>query len=393
MTVNFKKEADLLADWLTEIRRDFHRFPEPSFGEVRTAKIISEFLEEWGYSVSSVGRTGVKGVLRGEPGTKAVAVRADMDGLPIGEETGAEYASSYPGMMHACGHDIHMACALGAAKMLAEARKKGALSGTVVMLFQPAEEINQGAAAIIKEGALTDPDVNMIFGLHNHPSYPAGTIVVKEGPMMAAVDTLKMRISGTGSHGAIPHMSADPVVAAASVVMNLQTVVSRNVDPQDSAVLSFGTVRGGTADNVIPEHIEMTGTIRSFLPEVRDSLHERIARIAASVAEGLGCRAEVEIRRDLPAVSNDEASYSCCIRAAQIAAGAEKIIPATPSMGGEDFALFQQVIPGCMFWLGVGNEAIGAVHPWHSPKFTADETALPVGAAVLAQAAFIALGE
>ena len=391
MTPDFRKEADRLSEWLTEVRRDFHRFPELSFKETRTAKIISNYLEEWGYSVSSIGGTGVKGVLKGEPGSRTVALRADMDALPIGEETGADFASSCPGVMHACGHDIHMACALGAAKMLAGAQKEGMLTGSVVMLFQPAEELNQGAAAILKDGALANPDVDMIFGLHNHPTYPAGTIVVKEGPMMAAVDTLRMRITGTGSHGAIPHMSADPVVAAASVIMNLQTVVSRNVDPQDAAVISFGTVRGGTADNVIPERIDMTGTVRSFRPEVRDALHKRIARIAASVAEGLGCRAEVEIRRDLPAVSNDEASYSCCIRAAQTAAGEEKIIPATPSMGGEDFALFQQVIPGCMFWLGVGNEAIGAVHPWHSPKFTADETALPTGAATLAQAAFIAM--
>lgn len=392
MTPDFRKEADLLAGWLTEVRRDFHRFPEESFEETRTAAKISGLLREWGYEVSAVGKTGVKGVLRGVPGSKTIAIRADMDALPVTEETGLAFASAVPGMMHACGHDIHMTCALGAARMLAEAGKNDTLPGSVVMLFQPAEELNLGAAAIIRDGALADPKVDMIFGLHNHPSYPAGTVVVKEGPMMAAVDTLKIRITGRGSHGAIPHMSADPIVAAASVVMNLQTVVSRNTDPQDSAVLSFGTVRGGTADNVIPEIIEMTGTVRSFRPEVRDALHRRIGEIAYSTAAALGCGAEVGIRRDLPAVINDGASYSCCVRAARTAAGEDKIITATPSMGGEDFALFQELIPGCMFWLGVGNEAIGAVYPWHSPRFIADESALPVGAAALAQAAFIAAG-
>ncbi|NLK19445.1 MAG: amidohydrolase, partial [Synergistaceae bacterium] len=272
MTPDFRKEADLLAGWLTEVRRDFHRFPEESFGETRTAAKISGFLQEWGYEVTAAGGTGVKGVLRGVPGSKTVAVRADMDALPVTEETGLEFASAIPGMMHACGHDIHITCALGAARMLAGAAKGGAFSGSIVMLFQPAEELNLGAAAMIKDGVLADPKVDMIFGLHNHPSYPAGTVVVKEGPMMAAVDTLKIRITGRGSHGAIPHMAADPIVAAASVVMNLQTAVSRNTDPQDPAVVSFGTVQGGTANNVIPETVEMTGTFRSFRHEVRDAL-------------------------------------------------------------------------------------------------------------------------
>ena len=392
MTPDFRKEADLLAGWLTEVRRDFHRFPEESFGETRTAAKISGFLQEWGYEVTAAGGTGVKGVLRGVPGSKTVAVRADMDALPVTEETGLEFASAIPGMMHACGHDIHITCALGAARMLAGAAKGGAFSGSIVMLFQPAEELNLGAAAMIKDGVLADPKVDMIFGLHNHPSYPAGTVVVKEGPMMAAVDTLKIRITGRGSHGAIPHMAADPIVAAASVVMNLQTAVSRNTDPLESAVVSFGTVQGGTANNVIPETVEMTGTVRSFRHEVRDALHRRISEIASSTAAALGCGAEVNIRRDLPAVINDGASYACCIRSASMEAGEDKIVTAAPSMGGEDFALFQELIPGCMFWLGVGNEAIGAVYPWHSPRFIADESALPVGAATLARAAYIAAG-
>ena len=388
--MNFADRAAELSGWMVDVRRDLHRNPELSFREERTGGIVAAFLEEWGYRVRRVGGTGVHGFLEGTPGAPVIAIRADMDALPVQENTGLEFASTCPGIMHACGHDIHAACALGAARMLAEAKKDGSFAGGVVMLFQPAEEINKGAEAILRDGALADPPAAMIFGLHNHPAYPARSVVLKEGPLMAAVDTLKVRILGVGSHGAIPHRSADPVVAAASVVMNLQTIVSRNVDPLEAAVISFGTVHGGVANNVIPEDVELTGTVRSFRPEVRDALHARIETVAASVATGLGCRAEVNIRRDLPAVTNDAISYACCFRAASEIVGTGGIVQATPSMGGEDFALYQNRIPGCLFWLGVGNEGIGAVHPWHSPKFVADESAIPVGAAVLAQSVVVA---
>ena len=388
--MNFAARAAELSGWMVDVRRDLHRNPELSFREERTGGIVAAFLEEWGYRVRRVGGTGVHGFLEGTPGAPVIAIRADMDALPVQENTGLEFASTCPGIMHACGHDIHAACALGAARMLAEAKKDGSFAGGVVMLFQPAEEINKGAEAILRDGALADPPAAMIFGLHNHPAYPARSVVLKEGPLMAAVDTLKVRILGVGSHGAIPHRSADPVVAAASVVMNLQTIVSRNVDPLEAAVISFGTVHGGVANNVIPEDVELTGTVRSFRPEVRDALHARIETVAASVATGLGCRAEVDIRRDLPAVTNDARSYACCFRAASEIVGTGGIVQATPSMGGEDFALYQARVPGCLFWLGVGNEGIGAVHPWHSPKFVADESAIPVGAAVLAQSVVVA---
>ncbi len=387
----FSERAAQLSGWMVDVRRDLHRNPELSFKEERTGGIVAGFLKEWGYRIRRVGGTGVHGFLEGTPGAPVVAIRADMDALPVQENTGLEFASTCPGIMHACGHDIHTACALGAARMLAEAKNEGSFAGGVVMLFQPAEEINKGAEAILRDGALADPPVTMIFGLHNHPAYPARSVVLKEGPMMAAVDTLKIRILGVGSHGAIPHRSADPVVAAASVVMNLQTIVSRNVDPLEAAVISFGTVHGGAANNVIPEEVELTGTVRSFRPEIRDALHARIETVAGSVATGLGCRAEVTIRRDLPAVRNDARSYDCCFRAASDVVGTSGIVQATPSMGGEDFALYQDRIPGCMFWLGVGNEGIGAVHPWHSPKFVADESAIPVGAAVLAQSVVVAM--
>lgn len=389
--MNFAARSAGLSGWMVDVRRDLHRNPELSLKEERTGGIVAAFLEEWGYRIRRVGGTGVHGFLEGAPGAPVIAIRADIDALPVQENTGLEFASACPGIMHACGHDIHTACALGAARMLAEAKREGGFSGGVVMLFQPAEELNKGAEALLRDGALDDPHVTMIFGLHNHPAYPARSVVLKEGPIMAAVDMLKIRILGVGSHGAIPHLSADPVVAAASVVLNLQTIVSRNVDPLDAAVITIGKVHGGAANNVIPEDVELNGTVRSFRPEVRDALHARIETVAASVATGLGCRAVVEIRRDLPAVTNDARSYACCFRAASEVVGTNGIIQATPSMGGEDFALYQGRIPGCMFWLGVGNEGIGAVHPWHSPKFVADESAIPVGAAVLAQSVVVAM--
>ncbi|HCL79161.1 MAG TPA: amidohydrolase, partial [Synergistaceae bacterium] len=213
----------------------------------------------------------------------------------------------------------------------------------------------------------------------------------REGAQMAAVDTLKIAVQGRGSHGAIPHESNDPFPAVASLIMNLQTIVSRNMDPQEPAVLSFGSIHGGAANNVIPEHIALTGTIRSFSPEARDLLHERVREIAQGTAEAFRCPIHVDIRRDLPAVLNDPLSYRCCVQAAKDIVGAERVVSPVPSMGGEDFALFQQIVPGCMFWLGVRNETIDARYPWHSPRFTADESALPVGAAVLARSAVLAM--
>lgn len=388
--MNYRERARELAGWMISLRRDIHLHPELSFHEERTGQIAASLLEEWGFQVRRAAGTGIAAFLPGR-GEKTVAVRADMDALPIQEETGLDFASSRPGVMHACGHDLHVACALGAARMLSEKNREEGLGGGVLLLLQPAEEINRGAGAMIRDGVLDDRPVDMIFGLHNHPFYPAGTVVLREGAFMAAVDTLKITIRGTGSHGAMPHRSADPILAAASVIMNLQSVVSRNVDPQEAAVVSFGTLSGGTADNVIPGEVVMTGTMRSFSREVRELVHGRVQSVSEHAAAGLGCCAEVEIRRDLPVVLNDSAAYRHCLRAAREIVGEEGVLSGTPSMGGEDFSLFQERIPGCLFWLGVGNPSLGAVHPWHSPRFTADESAIHIGAAILAMAAQLAL--
>lgn len=386
----FREQSAACAGELVTLRRDLHRHPELSFQEERTAAVVASRLEALGFTVRrGVGGTGVVGLLEGSAPGPVVALRADMDALPVQEETGLPFASSVPGRMHACGHDLHTTCVLGAATLLASVRHL--LKGTVLVLFEPAEELNQGAAAMIRDGALASPKPDMIFGLHNHPEYPAGSIAVKEGPLMAAVDTLRLHIRGKGGHGALPHRDRDPIVAAASVIMNLQTLVSRETDPLAAAVVSFGTITGGTANNVIPDTVELTGTVRSFSPEVRAALTEGIRRVAGHTTTALGCTGDVTLRHDLPPVLNHPEATHLVRESALALAGPSAVVEPTPSMGGEDFALFQEQIPGCFFWLGVGNPDLGAIHPWHSPLFRADETSLPLGSSVLALAAWNAL--
>ena len=385
-----KQDSEDLLPVLIDLRRDFHRHPELSFREFRTAGRVASILRELGMEVrEKVGGTGVIGLLRGPEGP-SVALRADMDALPVTEKTGLPFASETEGMMHACGHDIHTACLLGAAMLLAS--RRDSLPGTVKFLFQPAEEINRGAKAMIEDGALGCPVPEMIFGLHNHPELPAGTVGVREGALMASVDTISVRITGKGGHGALPHRDIDPIAGAAAVISALQTVVSRSVDPREPAVVSLGTIHGGTANNVIPETVEMTGTVRTFSEEVRGAMEGMIRRVVENTAAGLGCRGELVYRCDLPPVVNRPEPTEIARLAVKTVVGADALLTPVPSMGGEDFALFQEKIPGCFLWLGVGNPEAGAVYPWHSPFFAADESSLSAGAAVLAQSALLALG-
>jgi len=384
-----KQDSEDLLPVLIDLRRDFHRHPELSFREFRTAGRVASILRELGMEVrEKVGGTGVIGLMRGREGP-SVALRADMDALPVTERTGLPFASETEGMMHACGHDIHTACLLGAAMLLAS--RRDSLPGTVKFLFQPAEEINRGARAMIEDGALESPVPEMIFGLHNHPELPAGTVGVREGALMASVDTISVRITGKGGHGALPHRNIDPIAGAAAVISALQTVVSRSVDPREPAVVSLGTIHGGTANNVIPETVEMTGTVRTFSEEVRGAMEGMIRRVVENTAAGLGCRGELVYRCDLPPVANSPEPTEIARLAVKSVVGADALLTPAPSMGGEDFALFQEKIPGCFLWLGVGNLEEEAVYPWHSPFFAADERSLPVGAAVLARSALLAL--
>jgi len=243
---------------------------------------------------------------------------------------------------------------------------------------------------MIDDGVLENPNVSMIFGLHNNPEIPVGKVGLKEGPLMAAVDSTFITVIGQGGHAAYPHRVIDPIVCASSIVMNLQTIVSRNVDPQKSAVISFGSINGGMANNVIPDEVKLAGTVRTFDEGLRDSIEGWMKRTVEHTASGLGCKVEFNYRRDLPPVVNHPEATKIALWAAQKVFGEDGIILPTPSMGGEDFALYQKKVPGCYFWLGVGNPDIDAVHPWHSPHFKADEEAFPLGAALLALSALIA---
>jgi amidohydrolase len=379
-----------MSEELGALRRDFHQFPELSFKEFETARKIAIYMKELGYEVKeNVGKTGVVALLKGAKENPTVALRADMDALPVKEMTGLSYASKNDGVMHACGHDLHITCALGAAKILASFKDN--LQGNIKILFQPAEEINMGAKAMIDDGALEDPKVSMIFGLHNNPEIPVGKVGIKEGPLMAAVDSTFLTVKGRGGHAAYPHRVIDPIVCASSIVMNLQTIVSRSVDPQKAAVISFGSINGGMANNVIPDEVKLAGTVRTFDEKLRNMIEGLMKRTAEHTASSLGCEVEFNYRRDLPPVINHPNATEIVTKAALEVFGKDGIVKPIPSMGGEDFALYQKIVPGCYFWLGVGNPDIDAVHPWHSPHFKADEDSLWRGAALFAVSVVIAL--
>lgn len=389
MTLNNGSKGNL-DDKLAEIFHNLHRHPELSFKEEKTSSFIAGYLRNLGYEVTEgIARTGVIGTLKGKKAGPVVALRADMDALPVTEETGLPYRSENKGVMHACGHDVHITCALGAAGILA--KKKDDMNGTAVLIFQPAEEINLGAKEVAASGIFEKEHIDLIFGLHNQPEVPAGKIAIKEGPLMAAVDRIEITVTGKGGHGGIPHRNIDPVVATGSVITGLQSIVSRNVNPLEAAVISIGTLHGGTANNVIPDSVEMTGTVRTFTPEVRAMMEPKIKQIVENCAAAFGCKGKAKYIYELPAVINPPLPTGIVRSAASKIVGDENIVEPTPTTGGEDFAVFQEKVPGCFFWLGVGNPDKGAVHPWHSPQFTIDEKALAIGTEVMAETVLEAL--
>jgi amidohydrolase len=367
---------------MVALRRDLHAHPELAWSEERTPQKVAEFLR--GLALRRVARTGLLATLPGPPG-RTVLLRADMDALPLQEQSTAAYASKVAGVMHACGHDGHVAVAAAAARLCA-ARQ---LPGTVRFVFQPAEEGEGGAQAVIADGALDGADC--VLGIHIWNELPVGTIGVKDGPLMAAVDRLKIVVHGRGGHGGKPHRSADPVVAAAHVVVALQTVVAREVSPQQSAVVTIGAVHGGQAFNVIPDEVTLTGTIRTFDAALRRSMPERIRRIAEGVAAGLQCRAEVEVRTGNPPVVNHPGVAEIARRAAARVVGEEGVVVPEPTMGGEDMALYFEKTPGCFVFVGGANPERGLDQPHHSPRFDFDEQALAIGAEFLVQVAEEAL--
>jgi amidohydrolase len=312
-------------------------------------------------------------------------LRFDMDALPITEETGAEYASEIPGVMHACGHDAHTAVGLTVARMLHNYRDQ--LAGTIKFVFQPAEEGLGGAERMVKEGVLQNPTPAVALGLHVWNEKPLGWVGIGSGPVMAAGEVFDIRIIGKGGHGALPQLAVDPVAAAAQVISSLQTIVSRNVAPLDTAVVSACSIHGGDAFNVIPPHVDIKGTIRTFKPETREMVIRRFYEIIDSVSAAMGCKAEREVRLMTPAVINDKAIAEKVLKAARELLPAATIDTEDKTMGSEDMAYFLREVPGCFFFVGSANQETGKNAPHHHPKFDIDEDVLPKAAALMASAA------
>jgi amidohydrolase len=378
---------DVLArrEQLVALRRALHAEPELAYRERRTAERVAACLAGSGLALrTGLAGTGVLASVRGGEG-RSVLLRVDMDALPIQEQSGAPYASRAAGVMHACGHDGHTAIGCVAAQLLAQRR----LPGEVRVLFQPAEEGEGGAQAMLAEGVMDG--VELVLGIHLWNELPVGTLGVKPGPLMAAVDRLQIAVRGRGGHGGMPHRAADPVVAAAHVVVALQSVVARQLPPGTPAVLTIGAIHGGQAFNVIPDEVVLTGTLRSFDPALRAALPERIRGLAAGVAEGLGCRAEVTVRPGNPPVVNDARVAELARRAAQRVVGEANVVLPEPTMGGEDMAVYFERAPGAFVFVGSGNPARGLDQPHHSPRFDFDEDALAVGCEFLLEAAAEAL--
>ncbi|RPH60019.1 MAG: amidohydrolase, partial [Chloroflexi bacterium] len=369
------------------LRRDFHLHPELGFKEIRTAGIVAKELQALGLEVTTgVGQTGVVALIEGGQPGPTILLRADMDALPIVEQTGAEYASQNPGVMHACGHDGHTAVLLTVARMLHAIRDE--LPGTVKLVFQPAEEGDGGAEGMIADGVLENPKVDLALGLHVWNEQPVGWLGLAAGPTMAGTEIFKVRVSGKGGHGAIPHLAVDPVLAGAQIVTALQSIVSRNVAPLKAAVVSVTTFHGGEAFNVIPPFVELTGTIRTFDLEVRELVLRRFDEIVRGVAQSLGCAAEIEHIRMTPALINDPGTTQIALEVAQRIFPASQIATSGPlTMGGEDFAFMLEKVPGLFMFVGSANAEKGLDYGHHHPKFDFDETALPRAAALMAATA------
>lgn len=383
--IDYFAEANALKEELIACRRDLHQFPELAFEEYRTAGIVAETLKGLGLEVQTgVGKTGVVAVLDGATDGPTVLVRADMDALPVYEENSTEYISHAEGKMHACGHDGHTAIGLGVAKVLTKYRDQ--IAGRIKFVFQPAEEIAGGAKAMIADGVLQDPRPDVSLGLHLWNVLPVGEIGVADGPTMAGSSDFKITITGRGGHGAQPHSTIDPVVCAAQMVTAFQSIVARNVNPADTAVVSVTTIHTGHAHNVIPSYAEMTGTLRAFKVEVRDLISRRLEEVARGIAQAMGCEVEVKINHlTIPVVNNPEVGARVRKKFAGLV-GEEHLRLDTRTMGGEDMAFFMDDIPGMFFFVGSANDERGLNYGHHHPRFDFDEDALPVGVALLTAA-------
>ena len=373
--------AKSVHEWMIGIRRELHQHPELGYELHETSRLVRAKLDELGISYRfPVAETGIVATL-GTGEAPCVALRADMDALPIHEEADVPFRSRVDGRMHACGHDCHTAMLLGAAKLLKE--RESELKGTVRLLFQPAEEGGAGGERMCQEGALADPGVQRVFGLHVWPFIATGTVGSRAGTFMAATSTVAITVTGKGGHAAFPHVAIDPVMTASKIVCELQTIISREVDPLHSGVVSITGIHGGEAHNVIPPSVRMFGTLRSLSTSGLEYIKERVTQIATLVAAANRCEAHVEFpERDYPATVNDAYLWSVAQELGQELLGEGTVHELQPVMGGEDFAFYAEQVPGCFVAVGMRNEELGAIYSVHHPRFKADEAALPTGTAL-----------
>ncbi len=388
---DFLAAAQRRAGRLVELRRTIHANPELAFEEYETSALAQKVLEELNIEMrTNVAKTGVVGLLRGGRAgddARCVALRGDMDALPIHEDTGLEFSSRNAGKMHACGHDSHTTMALGAAMILSDLREE--IPGNVKFLFQPSEEkLPGGASVMIADGALENPTVDAVFGQHVAPMVPAGAVGFYPGMMMASADEIYITIRGKSGHAAMPQLSVDPIVAASELVLALQKVVSRTLDPFRPGVLTIGKIEGGSATNIIPEEVKLEGTLRAMDEEWRRAAHKKIEDIVKGVCQGNGTEYDLRIELGYPALNNDPWATHFAQDAAREMLGPRAVFDAPPMMGAEDFAYYLEKVPGTFWWIGAGTAEQGCTAGLHNPRFTIDESILPVGSALMAWVAY-----
>ncbi len=378
MENSLRKNIDGMKDWLVEIRREIHMRPELGFEEFETANLVCKWLEKFGLKVKKgMAKTGLVGLLEGKSPGKTVAIRADMDALPLDEANSVPYASKIKGKMHACGHDAHVAILLGVAKYFSPLKDR--VRGNIKWIFQPAEEGGAGGRVMAEEGVLENPKVDAIFGAHVFPFLAVGRVGFYEKEGLAATDRFTIKIIGKGGHAASPHVTKDPILAAGHLINQIHSIVSRNINPLESGVITIGKVQGGTAFNIIPDEVELLGTVRSLNAQVREELKLRLEQVTRGVAGSFGMDYRFDYQDGYPVLVNDPEMSKLVASACSEGIGKENVELLKPSMGGEDFAYYLEKVPGAFFRLGCRNESKGIVHPYHSSLFDVDEDVLPFG--------------
>ncbi|MDP4179003.1 MAG: amidohydrolase [Bacillota bacterium] len=384
--IDFLQKAKSINNEIVSWRRDFHSNPELGFEEYRTSKIIKEFLKSEGIEFKEVSKTGVCAVIRGN-GNKTIALRADMDALPLKENSTKEYASKIEGRMHACGHDGHTAVLMGAAKILNSIKSE--LKGNVKLIFEPAEETVGGARFMIEEGVLDNPEVDGVIGLHVDEKINTGFIGLKSDVVNAASNPFTIKIKGRGGHGAHPDSTIDPIVISSNVILALQTIISREIPPTDPAVITVGSIHGGTAQNIIPEEVTISGIIRTMKTEHRTYVKKRLVEVTEGIVSSMRGKCEINIEESYPCLYNDDNMLKIVSSAAESIIGKENILSLkNPSMGVESFAYFSLKKPAAFYYLGCANEEKGIVNPAHGSLFDIDEDCLSIGAAIQSKVAY-----